>query len=125
MPTPRPVNLNLLTIRFPVMAIVSILHRVSGVLVFLSLPFLFWLLDFSLESAEAFEDIQQFLAGPMVKIVLWLILSATMYHVLAGIRHLCMDYGWFGSLQAARRSAYVMLALFALTVVAMGIWLWQ
>lgn len=121
----RPVNLNLLTIRFPVTAIVSILHRISGVVLFLALPFMLWMLDVSLQSAESFDAIGALLDKLHMKLIVWVVMSAALYHVLAGIRHLFMDYGWFGQLQSARRAAYVILALFVILALEMGVWLWS
>lgn len=63
----RPVNLALLTIRFPATAVASILHRASGVLVFLLIPFLLWALDRSLASPEGFNRLVANLDQPFLK----------------------------------------------------------
>jgi succinate dehydrogenase / fumarate reductase cytochrome b subunit len=67
---PRPKNLNLLSIRLPVNALVSILHRVSGFALFLVLPLLLWCLQQSLQSAQGFEQVQQLLTHPLAKLLL-------------------------------------------------------
>jgi len=120
----RPVNLNLFTIRFPIPAIVSILHRISGIIVFLALPLLLWLFDRSLASEESFQDTLALLSNPAVKVVLWLIISSLIFHFVAGIRHLIMDLGWGEDLCAARASSYLVFISFIVLSVLVGIWLW-
>lgn len=118
------VNFNLLTIQYPLTAIVSILHRLSGVFVFIFIPFLLWLLDASLGSAAAFEHIRSVIMNPVIKILLWLILVALWYHLLAGIRHLLMDMGIGEDLQSGRRSAKVILTITFILAILTGVWLW-
>src|ERR1700733_11708112 len=86
----RPKNLDLFTIRFPLPAIVSILHRISGVVLFLLIPACLWLLQYSL-TYVGFEHLFGFFHQPAVKIVLWCVLLPFIYHLLAGIRHLLSD----------------------------------
>jgi succinate dehydrogenase / fumarate reductase cytochrome b subunit len=117
-------NLNLMTIRFPRTALVSILHRITGVIIFLSLPFLLYILQVSLVSGESFQHLQIFLAKPFNKFLVWFILSAFSYHVLAGIRHLCMDMGMGESLQAGRFSADLVLVLAIISMGSAGFLLW-
>ena len=64
----RPVNLDLSTIKFPVTAIASITHRVTGVAIFLALPILLWMLDRSLASPESFADLKELMTSPLVKL---------------------------------------------------------
>jgi len=120
----RPVNLNLLTIKFPLPAIVSILHRASGVFVFLLIPLLLWMLALSLGSPSQFDDLQNTLTSAGMKFLLWLFLSALLYHLVAGIRHLLMDVGVGESLMGGRISAIVTMICAILLAVLTGIWLW-
>jgi succinate dehydrogenase / fumarate reductase cytochrome b subunit len=124
MKDPRPINLNLWTIRFPHTAIVSILHRITGVVIFLSLPVLLCILQCSLKSAESFEHLQILLALPLNKFSVWLMLSAVLCHVLAGLRHLLMDMGVGESLKAARFSATLVLVLTIISMSGLGFLLW-
>ncbi len=62
----RPVYLNLLKIRLPVPGIVSFAHRITGVLLFLALPFAVYLLDLSIESQQSFARVQQILDQPFM-----------------------------------------------------------
>jgi succinate dehydrogenase / fumarate reductase cytochrome b subunit len=117
-------NFNLLTIQYPLTAIVSILHRLSGVFVYLFIPFLLWLLDVSLSSAARFEHIRSVLINPVIKMLVWLILVAFWYHFLAGIRHLSMDVGIGEDLHGARLSAKIILTITFVLAILTGIWLW-
>ena len=71
----RPVNLDLQTISFPVTAIASILHRVSGVITFVALGILLWMLGTSLASPEGFETVVAIMDNFLVKLVLWGVLG--------------------------------------------------
>ena len=85
----RPVNLDLQTISFPVTAIASILHRVSGVITYVALGILLWMLGTSLASPEGFESVVAIMDNFLVKFVLWGILTALAYHIVGGLRHIC------------------------------------
>lgn len=120
----RPVNLALNTMRFPVMAIASILHRLSGIGIFILLPYILFLLHQSLSNEEGFQYVQNLLNNPIHKVLMFLFLAAIIYHILAGIRHIIMDMGFGETLQSGRFSATaVIIAAFILTLLA-GIWLW-
>lgn len=103
----RPVTLPLLKLRLPLAGWVSLLHRVSGVLLFFSLPFTLFAFQQSLRASESFERIQQCLMQPLARVVLLLAVWALAHHLFAGIRHLLMDLHWGTSLSAARYSAAV------------------
>lgn len=120
----RPVNLDLTTIKFPLPAIVSILHRISGVILFLLIPLLIWILDNSLFSENSFDTVQAYANTWIVKLLIWLSLSALIYHLFAGIRHLLMDTGWGETLPAARKSAKIAIVLTVIVMILLGIWLW-
>lgn len=120
----RPVNLDLTKFHFPPMAIVSILHRITGVLLFLFLPVLLVLLDYSLRSATDFQRLAQVMQTGGMKFVLWLILCSVFFHVIAGLRHLIMDLGVGESVQAGRASAYTVFGLAIISFILAGVWVW-
>ncbi|GAA4901337.1 succinate dehydrogenase cytochrome b556 subunit [Ferrimonas pelagia] len=121
----RPVYLDLQQIQFPATAIASILHRVSGVILFVSLAVLLWLFATSLESAAGFQTVTDLLNSLFAKLVFWGILTAMAYHLCGGIRHLLMDLGYFeDSMESGNNSARVAFALTAVLSVLAGIWLW-
>lgn len=120
----RPVNLDLTQFKFPITAIVSILHRLSGVVLFLAIPLGLCYLSYSLVSPESFLAVKASLSSFWGWLVTWIILSAVLYHLLAGVRHLCMDMGWGETIGAAKRSAIGMLVIFTLLAVMAGVVLW-
>ena len=120
----RPVNLNLFTISFPITAIISILHRVSGVLLFLFVPLIVWALQASLSSPDSFAAVQEIFTLDVVKFLIWFCLSGLIYHMLAGIRHFIMNFGFLESLSAMRLTAKIVLVLSVVLSLIVGIWLW-
>jgi len=120
----RPVNIYLLSYKYPVTAIISVLHRISGVFVFLIIPLLLWLLASSLASPDQFDNVIDTLNNPFAKFILWVFLSALLYHFVAGIRHLIMDLGWGESLKSARTSAWAVTIISAILTLIAGVWLW-
>jgi succinate dehydrogenase / fumarate reductase cytochrome b subunit len=120
----RPVFLNLFQIRFPLTAIVSIMHRISGILMFLFIPFMLSILQMSLVSQNSFDELRLTFNHPLIKISILLILSATIYHTLAGLRHIIMDLGFGDSRALAKISSILVLTLAILTILWLGIRLW-
>jgi succinate dehydrogenase / fumarate reductase, cytochrome b subunit len=120
----RPKNLNILTIRLPVPALVSILHRISGILLFLAIPLILWGLNTSLTSQQDFDNIHQMMAAPFARFVLWGLLAAFIYHFIAGIRHLLMDINIGVELKSGRLTAMMVLVIAILLIVLAGVWLW-
>ncbi|MCF7360995.1 succinate dehydrogenase cytochrome b556 large subunit [Vibrio diazotrophicus] len=120
----RPVNLDLQTISFPISAIASILHRVSGVITFVAVGILLWLLSLSLSSPQGFMDASYLVGGFFAKFILWGILTALAYHIAGGIRHLLMDLGHFEELESGAMSAKVAFGATAVLSVLAGILVW-
>jgi succinate dehydrogenase / fumarate reductase cytochrome b subunit len=87
----RPVFLNLFKIRLPIAGIMSIIHRVTGVVMVLAIPVLIYLLDLSLSGPEGFSDAKDLFASGFIKLILFLFLWGLMHHLLAGIRYLLID----------------------------------
>lgn len=120
----RPVNLELSTIKFPITAVVSILHRLSGVFLFAGVAVLLWLLDASLASEEHFVALQETLTSPLWQIVIWAVLAALAYHLVLGVRHLIMDCGVGESYKGGRLGAQIGLIVALILIVLAGVWLW-
>ena len=120
----RPVNLDLTTIKFPVTAIASITHRITGVAIFVALPVLLWMMDRSLASPESFADLKQLMTSPLAKLVLWAILAFISYHLVAGIRHLIMDAGVGETLEGGRRGAKLTFIVTVVLILLAGAWIW-
>jgi succinate dehydrogenase / fumarate reductase cytochrome b subunit len=121
----RPVNLDISTISQPVTAIVSILHRATGIILFVGLIFLFYAFDVSLESQEGFDHVVDMLQNNfLAKFIIWGVVSALMYHFVAGIKHLFMDLGYFEELESGRQAAIANLVIAAVLIVLAGVWIW-
>ena len=123
MKSKRPVNLELTKLKFPPMAIVSILHRISGIILFLLLPVMLYFLDQSLASSRSFANLQDNLSNYWHKLLIFGFCSALIYHGLAGIRHLIMDIGFGESLSTGRRSAWLVLIIAAALIIGLGVWI--
>ena len=120
----RPKNLNLLTIRLPVNAIVSIMHRASGVMLFLIQPLLLWALQVSLANEDGYARVSQLLQHWAIKLFIVGLAWAFFHHFYAGLRHLAMDVHWMTSLQKARFSSRVVLWLVAFSVALFALAIW-
>ena len=123
----RPVNLSMgqvleVNLKSPV-AIASILHRLSGVIVFLLVPVLLWLLDKSLSSPEGFAQVQEIFNGFFVRFIVWVFVAGLIYHFIAGVKHLLADLGFAEELQSGRIAATISLILSAIGIIAAFIWI--
>lgn len=119
----RPVNLELSTIHFPITAIVSILHRASGVFLFAGMAVLLWLLDASLESAEGFAAVQETLGNSLCQFIVWTVVAALAYHTTMGLRHLLMDFGLGESLKGGQLGAQLAFVIAVILIVLAGVWI--
>lgn len=121
----RPVNLDIGTIKLPITAYASILHRVSGVAIFVGMAVLLCLLDSSLESAESFNTVKATLAdNVLLKIIVWLVLCGLIYHTCAGVKHLIMDMGIGETLEGGKKGATIVLIVAPILMLLAGGWVW-
>jgi len=120
----RPKYLDLFQIRLPLPALTSFLHRVSGVLLFLTIPLLLILLQQSLGSAAGFDTARARLDYLLVKLFLLVLLWAYLHHFFAGIRFLFLDVHIGVDLPQARITAALVLFAGAILTLFIGLWLW-
>lgn len=120
----RPVNLDLTTIKLPLMALTSITHRVTGIVLFLSLPLMLWALDLSLSGQAGFDELKGMLAAPFCKLVVIAILAALMYHLVAGIRHLIMDLGYGETKEGSVTGSRIVIVVALVLIAAVGVLVW-
>jgi len=120
----RPKYLNLMEIRLPIAGFASILHRVSGIGLFLMLPLLIWLLDLSLRSADSYQALLAFIGHPLVKLVLIGLLWAFLHHFCMGIRILLIDVHVGVDKAQASASAKAVLAVSLVLTLILGAKLW-
>jgi succinate dehydrogenase / fumarate reductase cytochrome b subunit len=97
--------------RLPLAGIVSILHRISGLGMFLFLPFLLYLFKKSLTSEVSFKVFQSFTSHWYVKVILLGLIWAFLHHLFAGVRHLFMDAHHLLEKESGRHSAAAALCL--------------
>lgn len=121
---PRPKHLDLTKIKLPIPGIISIMHRISGAVLFLVLPFLLCLLQSSLQSPDSYVQFRAVLDNPLAKLVLIGLLWAFLHHFCAGIRYLALDMHMGTALPDARTSSYAVLGVSMILTVIFGVWLW-
>lgn len=122
----RPRNISLaalLKYRFPLTALASILHRLSGFFLYLMIPFVLWILHLSLSSQAQFLMVQDYFGLPWVSFLVWLVLSALFYHFIAGLKHLLMDMGHFEGLRSSRIASLFVLVLGVFGSITIGVWI--
>ena len=122
-----PKNIGLGSLRhykFPITALSSILHRASGIFLFILIPVFLWVLSCSLSSAQGFECIRLYLTSGGFSFIVWLFLSAITYHIFAGLRHIFMDFGCAESMCAAKATSVLVLVLGVVCAILWGVWLW-
>ncbi len=120
----RPVNLDLTQFSFPLPALTSIAHRITGVALFVGLVFLMYGLDLSLQNEEGFNKAKELLDLFVVKLVIWGLVSALLYHLVAGIKHLIMDTGVGETLEGGLLAAKATIAISVVLIVLAGVWIW-
>ena len=120
----RPKNLNLFTIRLPINAIVSILHRVSGIGLFLSIPLILLGLQYLVRSEGSYSTLTSWLDTWFIKLVLIGLSWAFFHHFFAGIRHLLQDIHWMTSLNNARLSSRILLWLVGISTAIFAWFVW-
>ena len=113
--------------KLPVAGVVSILHRVSGLVMFVLLPFIIWMFDTSLTSeisygrfTAVFAAGAGFLPGWFFKLVALALIWSYLHHLIAGLRHLWMDATHAVTKEFGRQSAVVTLAVSIVLTLALG-----
>lgn len=120
----RPVNLDLTQFRFPLPALTSIVHRITGVALFVAVAILMYLFDLSLASEEGFNTAKECLSGAFVKFIIWGTVAALLYHLVAGIKHLLMDAGIGETLEGGVLGAKIVIAISVVLILLAGVWIW-
>ncbi|OAV03374.1 Succinate dehydrogenase cytochrome b-556 subunit [Moraxella catarrhalis] len=119
----RPINLPLSQViavnsKSPI-AVASILHRVSGIVLFLLVPVMLCILQTSLSSADSFAAVFNHMA---LRFVAWIFVAATAYHFVMGIKHLLADAGMNEELKSGRTAAVISFVIAAVLIVASFVW---
>lgn len=119
----RPINLPLSQViavnsKSPI-AMASILHRISGIVLFLLVPVMLCILQTSLSSADSFTAVFNHMA---LRFVAWIFVAATAYHFVMGIKHLLADAGMNEELKSGRTAAVISFVIAAVLIVASFVW---
>ncbi len=121
----RPKYLNLMEIRQPLPAVISILHRLSGVLLFFpGIPLLLCGLDVIINSPQGYAQFQSLLTNAVFKGALTLLLWFFLHHFCAGIRYLALDLHYGSTLEQARFSSKVVLAAGIVLTLLIALLIW-
>ena len=118
----RPINLPLsqvISVNSSPTARASILHRISGIILFILIPVMLWLLQTSLYSPQHFDAIFD---NMVLRFIAWIFVAATAYHFVMGIKHLFADMGFNEELQSGRTASIVSLVIAAILIVLSFIW---
>lgn len=123
MKTDRPINLDLKQVldvntKSPI-AMASIVHRVSGLVLFLLIPVLLWVLQTSLSSPEGFASVFD---NVFLRFIVWVFVAATGYHFVMGIKHLLADLGMNEEFESGKRAAWISIVIAAIVIVASFVW---
>lgn len=118
----RPIFLNLTKIHFPVAAIVSIFHRISGILLSLSIPLLVYLFGLSIKDEQSFATVLSLTASPAGKLAIVFLVWALSHHFFAGLRFLLLDVDVGLRKTTAARSAWLVhIASAAVVLASLGL----
>ncbi|MEJ2059641.1 MAG: succinate dehydrogenase, cytochrome b556 subunit [Gammaproteobacteria bacterium] len=123
-PARRPVFLNLFKIRLPITGITSFLHRVSGVLLFLAIPFSIYALDLSLSGPAGYGKAVELFNKPWIALFTILVLWSLVHHLLAGIRFLFIDIDLGVDRLTARRTAWTVVVSAVAIALLLAAWGW-
>ena len=117
-PRPRPKYYDLSLAHLPPPGLVSILHRISGLVLFFPIvPAVLFVLDEALSSPVGYEDARQFFSRPLVKLLMIGVIWAYAHHFWAGLRFLLLDLHWQIAKAPARKAALTVLVLGVLTTI--------
>lgn len=120
----RPINLDLFAFQFPLSAKASILHRVSGIAMFVAIAFALYALAASLESEQSFNDLKALFDNGIAKFITWGILTSLAYHAVAGVVHILAEFGIADGKESGRKAAIFSMSTGVILAVLAGVWVW-
>ena len=121
----RPKNMDMTTMKLPIMGVASILHRVSAVIIWISLVYFLPILYISLESAQGFSRIESMLTESFTaQFFTWGFMTAAGYYVFGGLKHMIQEFGYFESLQDGKLISQIAIGLGVVLSIVFGIWIW-
>ena len=123
---PRPKYLSLFTLapKMSITAKVSVLHRLTGFLLFLSIPIALFILQKSLTEASFYSAFYGIMSCPLVKLIYIVLIWAFVYHMTAGVRFLFLDINKGVEIKKAKMTARIVLVVSTLITIALGVLIW-
>lgn len=107
----KHIFLNLFVMDFPLTAIMSILHRISGIILFFFIPVFLYFLKLSIESNSSFEIAQIIFSKIYIKFFLYCIYLIFLYHLINGLKHIIIDLGFFDNKKSSKFISYISILL--------------
>lgn len=121
----RPKNMDMTTMKLPIMGVASILHRVSAVIIWVSLAYFLPILYISLKSAQGFATIETMLIESFIaQFVTWGFMTAAGYYIFGGLKHVIQEFGYFETLQDGKLISQIAIGLGVVLSVVFGIRIW-
>lgn len=121
----RPVNLDLGTIRLPITAAASILHRISSVILWVSMAIFLPCVYFSLASEEGFSLLFAFFSqNPLGQFMAWGLITAFSYYTCATLKHIIQDFGHFEELESGKAISVAVFVIAGCACLVSGVWIW-
>lgn len=121
----RPKNLDLSTIKLPVMGVASILHRISAVIIWVAMAYFLPALYVSLSSPEGFYKIQTMLTDNFIsQFFAWGFLTALGYYAMGTLKHIIQEFGYFETLEGGKKISQLAIALGIVLSVLFAVWIW-
>lgn len=121
----RPKNMDMTTMKLPIMGVASILHRVSAVIIWISLAYFLPILYISLRSAQGFATIETMLIESFIaQFLTWGFMTAAGYYIFGGLKHVIQEFGYFETLQDGKLISQIAIGLGVVLSVVFGIRIW-
>jgi len=121
----RPVNLDLGTVKFPITAIASILHRVCAVISWVGLGVLLLCLEYALQSEARFNTMSGAIASNVFyQFLIWGFLTAFGYYCMATVKHIIQDFGFFEDFEGGKMISWTAITLGILLSLLTGAFIW-
>jgi succinate dehydrogenase / fumarate reductase cytochrome b subunit len=122
----RPKFLDLFTLapKMSVTAKISILHRISGVLLFISIPFILYVLHQSLVSSSFYDSLYGVVSNPIIKLVYLVLIWAFIYHLCSGVRFLFLDKHIGVEIKTAKTTAKIVVVISLFLTIVLGVLIW-
>lgn len=123
--TNRPVYLNLFKIKLPISGIISIFHRLTGVLMFIAIPVSLYLLQLTVTGVSSYEAVVSLMLHPLSRFSILLMTWSFVHHLLTGVRFLLIDLDLFLDKPSIRYSAWAVVSLefFIMLFIIVGLFL--